>query len=305
MPNGRVACKFGRERYQYRKRGQACSIPAVGTGHFGRNIVPPRGCSGILLTLFKRLGKIPVPQPEVDRAARQALPTELEPANRSHNSQSKGRGMLKTHQRIRCAFGRLAGGCWLICFVFAGIGCRSLGPNAQAGGTVGGLSGAALGAIAGAESGKSLEGAAIGAAAGSLLGGTLGNQIDRDIERDDSIRQASYAEAAARAVSVDSVAAMVGSGLSDEVIAEYIRANGTVRRLTAGDLIALKQRGVSDRVINAMQQAPLPNGANVGPPLAPYPMIVAEPGGPPPPVFFVGPRWHHHCAPGAYWHCEF
>lgn len=197
----------------------------------------------------------------------------------------------------------------LVTFVamLAGIGCRAIGPNTQTGGTIGGLGGAAMGALAGAERGKSLEGAAIGAVAGTLLGGTLGNQIDRDIARDDSFRQASFQEAASHAVTIDSVAELVASGLSDDVIAEHIRANGVLQRWTAQDLIQLKQRGVSDRVINAMQQATLVSATDRRAELAPYPIIVREPfcPGPPPPVFFVGPPRHHHCAPGTYWHFDF
>jgi uncharacterized membrane protein len=185
------------------------------------------------------------------------------------------------------------------------FGCQSIGPNAQSGGTVGGLSGAAIGALAGLDRGKSLEGAAIGAAAGTLLGGTIGNQIDLDIARDDSVRQARYEQVAARAVTMDAVSQMVVSGLSDDVVAEHIRANGVLQRLSAQDLIALKQRGVSDRVINAMQQAPLVSETDNTPALTPYPVIVRQPYCAPPPVFFVEPRWHHHCPPAAYWHFEF
>ncbi len=195
----------------------------------------------------------------------------------------------------------------LVVFMAAGLGCQAMGPNTQAGGTIGGLSGAAMGALAGAERGKSLEGAAIGAAAGTLLGGTIGNQIDRDISRENSFRQASFEEAASHAVSIDAVSNMVASGLSDDVIAEHIRANGAIQRLTAQDLIQLKQRGVSDRVINVMQQAPLISATERTAALAPYPIVVREPccPGPPPPVFFVGPPRHRHCPPGAYWHFEF
>jgi hypothetical protein len=191
--------------------------------------------------------------------------------------------------------------------VITALGCQSAGPNTRAGTAIGGLSGAALGAIAGANEGKSLEGAAIGATAGGLIGGALGNQVDRDIARDDAIRQADYEQAAARAVTVDSVSEMVASGLSDQVIAEHIRANGVLQPLTAQDLMVLKQRGVSDTVINAMQQSPMTVASPRVVPGRPYPVYVEEPCYGPPPVYFVRPRWHrhHHCPPGVSWHFSF
>lgn len=189
------------------------------------------------------------------------------------------------------------------------VGCRSAGPNTHAGAAIGGLSGAALGAIAGSNQGKSLEGAAIGATAGGLLGGAMGNQIDRDIARDDAVRQASMQEAASRAVTPAVVGEMVANGLSDAVIVEHIRANGVLNPLNTHELIMLKQRGVSDEVINAMQQAPLatslPTAQSVRP--APYPVYVEERYVAPPPVFFYGRPWrhHHHCHPGVSWHFDF
>ena len=185
------------------------------------------------------------------------------------------------------------------------IGCQSAGTNTRAGGAVGGLTGAAIGALAGAERGKSLQGAAIGAATGGLIGGALGNEIDRDIARDDAIRQATFQDSAARAVTFDSVCEMTASGLSEDVIREQIRANGTMQRPSAQDLIMLKQRGVSDGVINALQQAPLISPDQPEPYPASRPIIVREPYSAPP-VFFVEPGWrHHHCQPYTSWHFEF
>jgi hypothetical protein len=167
-----------------------------------------------------------------------------------------------------------------------------------------------LGAIAGADNGKSLEGAAIGATAGGLLGGALGNQVDQDIARDDAVRQASMQEAAARAVTPDVVSEMVANGLSDAVVVEHIRANGVLNPLSTHELITLKQRGVSDEVINAMQQAPLATALpvqTVRP--AAYPVYVEERYVAPPPVFYYGRPWrhrhHHHCDPGVSWHFSF
>ena len=46
---------------------------------------------------------------------------------------------------------------------------------------------------------------------------------------------------------------MTRAGLSDSIIIQHIRSHGVVSSLNANDLIALKQQGVSDGVIAAMQ----------------------------------------------------
>ena len=115
--------------------------------------------------------------------------------------------------------------------------------------------------LVGADQGKTLEGAAIGAAAGGSLGGLLGNQVDRAEAQDQAVRQANYDVAMNRAVSPQDVVQMVASGLSDTVITEHVRSYGVTQSLNVNDLVYLKQQGVSDAVINTMQQARTPNMA--------------------------------------------
>jgi hypothetical protein len=93
-----------------------------------------------------------------------------------------------------------------------------------------------------------------------------------------------------------------------------------VQRPQAGDLIMLKNQGVSDRVINALQQAPPPRGevqpvtyaqpTYVQPVYAPPPAVIVEqywgPAYCPPPRYHYHPR-RHYCPPprGVSWGVEF
>jgi hypothetical protein len=62
-------------------------------------------------------------------------------------------------------------------------------------------------------------------------------------------------EQAARAVSIDDVITMVGRGLSETTIEQYIGDNGVRTRLVVSDLIQLHDQGVNERIIHAMQIA--------------------------------------------------
>ena len=53
-------------------------------------------------------------------------------------------------------------------------------------------------------------------------------------------------------VGLADVKALTKAGLSDEVIISQIRASGVVYRLTAAELIDLKETGVSERVLDFM-----------------------------------------------------
>jgi hypothetical protein len=153
----------------------------------------------------------------------------------------------------------------------------------------GGLTGAAIGA----HEGKAPEGALIGAltgmAAGSAVGGALDNQVERD--RMD-IQQAAY-EATQNAISFEQVIQMTRSGLSDDVVASQIYNQGVVRKPNFGDLMMLKNNGVSDATIHALQNAPV---AGAGPPVAarriPATTVYYEE----PSVFFY-PTPHYWCHP--------
>ena len=175
-------------------------------------------------------------------------------------------------------------------------GCAS---HADRGAGIGGLAGAGAGALIGEGSGHGVEGALIGGALGMLAGSEIGNAADRR----DAAQQAQIARANSGAVTATDVVAMVQNGVSEEVIATHIRTNGVQQRIHPGDLITLRNQGVSDYLINAMQTAHVGGAAVVQQPVygtpvyAPQGVIVHEVAGPP--VFYAHRRhWHpHYCAP--------
>ena len=91
------------------------------------------------------------------------------------------------------------------------------------------------------------------------------------------------------AVTPQDVIAMTQAGLSDDVIATHIRANGMAQPLQVNDLIQLRNMGVRDGVINAMQQTPPRVGGAVQP-AAVYPGY-AYPAYPPPVVVAPYPAY--------------
>jgi hypothetical protein len=184
-------------------------------------------------------------------------------------------------------------------------GCAS---HADRGAAIGGLGGAGLGALIGEASGHGAEGALLGAAVGAVSGAVIGDQVDQDQARRNAEIQARLGRQLSGAVAPNDVIQMTQAGLSEDLIATHIAANGVQQRLQAADLIALKNYGVSDRVINSMQTAPIPGAAQpvVAQPVyaqpvyaQPAPIIVEQYYGPP--VYYGPPHYHHHHRPRAGW----
>jgi hypothetical protein len=176
-------------------------------------------------------------------------------------------------------------------------GCAS---HADRGAAIGGVGGAGLGALIGDASGHAGEGALIGAAVGALTGAAVGDSIDQDQARRNAEIQARLGRQLSGAVSPPDVIQMTQAGLSEDLIATHIAANGVQQRLQAGDLIALKNQGVSDRIINTMQTAPLASAAQpamIAQPVyaAPPPVVVQEVYGPP--VYYPPPYYRHYHRP--------
>lgn len=137
-------------------------------------------------------------------------------------------------------------------------------PNTAGGAVVGGATGGIIGAAIGSKDDKTGEGALIGGILGAAAGGILGNQQDRANEfRDYQFQQQQnqyqrqqvqlQQEAKRNAVTFDQVITMSQSGLGPNVIVNQIKSQGIWQRPTASDLIFLKQNGVSDQVIGALQ----------------------------------------------------
>lgn len=196
-----------------------------------------------------------------------------------------------------------------VCLVILG-GCRQFG-NTEAGALVGTGLGATAGAIIGGGSGHAAGGALIGAAAGAVTGGLAGNAADAREERDAAVAHAQYAQAQAganaRALTAGDVVSMTQNGVSDDVIVGSLQTRGCRFSGDPQSIIQLKQSGVSDRVIQAMQTSGV---ATPYPAAGPAPAVVYTPapryyGPPPPPVVYVGPGpgpgywgprryWRHH-----------
>lgn len=176
----------------------------------------------------------------------------------------------------------------LLVFVFAALsGCRS--PYyADRGALLGGLSGAGIGAAIGDASGNAGPGAVLGTAIGTMAGAAIGDSIDADLARSRAEIEARMGRQMQGAAKIEDVVAMTQAGLSEDVIATHIRASGVAQPLQVGDLIYLRNQGVSDFVIQTMQQTPQPQVAQ-----AAY-VAVAPP--PPPRAVIV----EHHYSP---WDC--
>ncbi|MCA9078039.1 MAG: hypothetical protein KDA93_23620 [Planctomycetaceae bacterium] len=126
--------------------------------------------------------------------------------------------------------------------------------HAQSGAVVGSGLGAMTGAIIGAGSGHAEGGALIGAAAGALAGGLAGDAEDAREERDAAIAQAAYTQQLQRAITNVDVIQMTQSGISDDVIVSSMNSQGGNFDLSPQGIISLKNSGVSDGVILAMQK---------------------------------------------------
>ena len=150
--------------------------------------------------------------------------------------------------------------------------------NTGTGVLAGGAFGAATGAIIGAAAHNPGLGAAIGAGSGMALGGLIGAQADaQQSMRLQQQAPTTYARATTGApLSVADVTAMSKAPVNDDTIIAQIINSHTVYHLSATDIISLHDNGVSERVIQYMQDTP-----NTISPAATSVEVAAAP--PPPP----------------------
>lgn len=169
--------------------------------------------------------------------------------------------------------------------------------NTQRGAVIGGLGGALAGAAIGRHNGDTTAGALIGGAAGLITGSVIGKAQDDAQARQHAYyqQQALYQQQlATRAVSPQDVVMMTQNGVDPQLIITQIQRNGITRRIEVSDVIALHQQGVSQPVINAMQNAPLAALGGAAP-VYPRPMVVQEHYYvSPPPVYYQAYPHHHH-----------
>ena len=150
---------------------------------------------------------------------------------------------------FRPSFGLLVIAASVVCL---SAGCRSTNYGDK-GALFGGLFGAGTGSAIGSNSGHPVEGALIGTAIGAITGGAVGDSFQADMDRNRAEVEARMGRQMAAAVSPEDVVAMTQAGLSDDVIATHIRAHGVAHPPQVNDLITLRNQGVSDNVLKAMQ----------------------------------------------------
>ena len=180
----------------------------------------------------------------------------------------------------------------------ASLGCRSPYHQDQLG-----VFGAGTGALAGAAIGSASGHTAGGAIIGGLVGATAGSAVGAHMDEVEARNQALFQERLGRRLegqtTFDDVIAMSKSGLGDQVITTHIRRHGVAQVPSAPDLIYLKNNGVSDAVINAMQNPPV---EVVSAPVRDRVIVEEHYYGPAP---YCGPHWHHrrhyHHRPGVHW----
>jgi hypothetical protein len=172
----------------------------------------------------------------------------------------------------------------------------------------GGLTGAGVGALLGEGGGDALSGAAIGSAVGAASGAVVGGVLDEAEARNRQIIEARIGRPMAGAASHEDIIALAQAGLGDEVIITHVRSHGVAPRPTADDLIRLKNQGVSDNVLQAVQ-APPPPPATVVTEVSPPPLVVERHVYGPfrPPVFHGHPRRRPPChgRDGFHWGLSF
>ena len=145
------------------------------------------------------------------------------------------------------------------------------------GALTGGLLGTGVGAIVGNQSGHAAEGALVGAAVGSLTGGVIGNSLDQVEANNRAMIAAQMGrEIPPGAVQISEVISMSNANVGQQQIVTHIRANGMAAPITSGDLITLKDAGVSDAVVLAMQEQPRQSIVELPPTQGPHPVVIEE-----------------------------
>jgi hypothetical protein len=184
-----------------------------------------------------------------------------------------------------------------------GAGVGALVGNAVGGG---GLLGAGVGALVGNAVGNPGAGAAIGAGVGAVSGAAIGAGMDEvEAKNRAMIEQQLGRQVAAGSVTTDEVVNMTNAGVDDQLIINHVRAHGMAVPLSSGDLILLKQQGISPSVVEAMQTSPprVAQGQVVVAQPAPQPVIVEE-------IHYGAPYWgpppyrhyrHYPPRPGVSW----
>lgn len=166
--------------------------------------------------------------------------------------------------------------------------------NSQRDAVIGGVAGSIIGGIVGNQNDETPEGIAIGGVAGAIAGHVIGKTKDRNLEEQyyyqqqaaQAAQQQQYQQAVQfqKAISIQDAIALSNSGVSPQLIINQIHSNGVQQEIGVSEILTLHQNGVSELIINEMQQASI--GAPVSPTvIAPQPAVVVSPT----PVVVAGP----------------
>jgi hypothetical protein len=142
-------------------------------------------------------------------------------------------------------------------FFLASLALTGCATNTGTGALVGGATGAGVGALVGSATGHAGAGAAIGAGVGALTGAAVGNSMDAQEKRNREIIEARMGRAMAGAATKEDVIAMTQNHIDEPLIINHVQAHGLAYPLSPGDIIYLKQNGVSSQVIAVMQSTPV------------------------------------------------
>lgn len=134
---------------------------------------------------------------------------------------------------------------FVIIFVIALVGCESNRTRVGEGAALGGLMGATVGGIVGHQSGHGVGGALAAGAVGAAAGGIVGAQMEKQPK---ASSKGYYSQ-----VSMQDIVGWTRQGLSSDEIITRINASTSEYYITPDDISYLRREGVSERVIEALQ----------------------------------------------------
>jgi len=134
--------------------------------------------------------------------------------------------------------------------LFAGAGCQSSPNRTGEGALLGGLLGAGAGTIIGNQSrdrdkGRT-QGALIGGVVGALGGALAGSQMSRQPQQQTQAVDPNQ-------MSIQQVLDLASQGVHEDVIVDRVRMSNSRFSLSQSDVDYLKNQGVTQKVISAMQ----------------------------------------------------
>lgn len=179
---------------------------------------------------------------------------------------------------------------WLATASLLLAGCQ-MNSYANRGAALGGLTGAGVGAAVGHATGHTGSGALIGSAVGLVTGNAIGSGMD-NIRAENRALIEQQAAARGRMASLQDAAEMTRAGLADDLIVTHFQTRGLATPPTPADLISLKQQGVSDYVLRALQNMPTTATAPAVVPatyVEPAPEVIVEE------HYYADPYPHFYC----------